>query len=147
MKVLLRIYRKNNIFFLCFSFFLFTNYISSCFGQNIRYGYVDSLKTGDLVVIDMLQNRDGRFFNNDELIKFKKFTESSDGKVKIYINYFLGNSKLNKAYSDALKKSLHKYINNSNIEIISMGDTNPIICDKNNKYFRNNNTRLEIQFK
>ncbi|KAB1232553.1 hypothetical protein [Chryseobacterium viscerum] len=146
MKMLLRIYQKNNIFFLSFIFFLFTNYTTFCFGQNVHYGYADNLKTGDLVIVDMLQNRDGRFLNNDELMKFKKFTESSDRKVKIYINYFLGNSKLNQAYSDALKKSLHKYMNNSNIEIISLGDKNPIICEKNSKYFRNGNTRLEIEY-
>jgi hypothetical protein len=145
MKMLLKIYQKNNIFFLCFSFFLFTNSITSCFAQNIRYGYVDNLKIGDLVIVDMLQNRDGRFLDNDDLVKFKKFTESSDRKVKIYINYFLGNSKLNQAYSDSLRKNLNKYINNSNIEIISMGDKNPITCDKSSKYYRKNNTRLEIE--
>jgi len=130
--------------------FLFTKL--HLYSQNIYYGYPvnkNNLKTGDIIIINVPENINGRFTKSVELDKLVEFLYSKPNlNFKIELNIFYGSSMLNMDYSehlsDNLKEVLEMKTELNNCQFKFNGSKNPIFLDKKSLNYKLFNTRIEI---
>ncbi len=124
----------------------------SAYSQYVYLGYPlssETIKQGDLIIINIPEHIDGKFNNSKELERLIKFVNKSYVFFyNIEINTFYGTSYFSLEYSKSLSVDL-EYIfkekcKKSKYKIKSNGAKNPIVVDKDSPYYKTINTRIEI---
>jgi len=120
------------------------------FGQHY-FGFPSeskNLKKGDIIILNIPRNIDGRFLYSDELNSLISFINNNDNSIKIEIYVFFLKENSCMLYSDLLCKSLVKELLEKSIkrtyEVISKGNTKPLFCNFESEEYKRINTRIEI---
>jgi hypothetical protein len=124
---------------------------SNLHSQDVYFGYSSdsTLKKGDIIIINVPDNIDGRFNRIEDFDKLINLISSNPSKYfRIEINIFLGSSDFSFDYSMSLCNDLMKIINRkislNNYDFKNNGRSNPIFLNKDDPKFRIYNTRIEI---
>lgn len=119
----------------------------------VFFGYPNkgmTLVKGDIIVLNLPRNIDGRFIKSEELGQLTSFLNSNVfDSIRIQINVCWGSNTFNNEYSEALKKDLIKIfseeISEKKYNIVSNGCECPIFDNKDSiELFRFINSRLEL---
>jgi len=136
------------IWILCGLFILTT----TAFSQSVYFGYPPTtvgLKKGDLIILTIPDNTDGRFKETERISELVQFiSDRPDNMFNIQINVFYGTPEFGMAYSEHLKRSMQKILKNkckkSNYCVVARGHNNPIFLNTDSALYRKINTRMEI---
>jgi len=122
------------------------------FSQSIIYGFPSverSLKSGDVVIVNLPPHRDGRLPDSDQLLLITRLLNNHPNlQFRIELHIFFETPDFNLAYSERLARNLIEYLEakagQKNYKVIGLGSNSPIFLKEDDPIYLKMNTRLQI---